>query len=50
MKSELKIQIVNLVKFNLKLILEFNLKNKKGQGLNILTPDQMLSRLPTTLA
>ena len=46
MKSELKIQIVNLVKK----ILEFNLKNKKGQGLNILTPDQMLSRLPTTLA
>ena len=46
MKSELKIQILNLVKK----ILEFNLKNKKGQGLNILTPDQMLSRLPTTLA
>ena len=46
MKSELKIQIVNLVKK----ILESNLKNKKGQGLNILTPDQMLSRLPTTLA
>ena len=46
MKSELKIQIVNLVKK----ILEFNLKNKKGQGLNILIPDQMLSRLPTTLA
>ena len=25
-------------------------KKKKGKGLNILTPDQMLSRLPITLA
>ena len=28
-------------------ILDFNRQNQKGQGLKILTPDQMLSRLPT---
>ena len=27
-------------------ILEFNRKNQEGQGLKILTPDQMISRLP----
>ena len=27
-------------------ILEFNRQNQEGQGLKILTPDQMLSRLP----
>ena len=27
-----------------------NRKNKEGEGLKILTPDQMLSRLPITLA
>ena len=31
-------------------ILEFNKQNQSGQGLKILTPDQMLSRLPITLA
>ena len=31
-------------------ILEFNEENQQGQGLKILTPDQMLSRLPITLA
>ena len=31
-------------------ILEFNKQNQQGQGLKILTPDQMLSRLPITLA
>ena len=30
--------------------LEFNKQNQQGQGLKILTPDQMLSRLPITLA
>ena len=30
-------------------ILEFNKQNQQGQGLKILTPDQMLSRLPITL-
>ena len=31
-------------------IIDFNNKNKKGQGLKILTPNQMLSRVPITLA
>ena len=31
-------------------ILEFNKHNQLGQGLKILTPDQMLSKLPITLA
>ena len=31
-------------------ILEFSKQNQSGQGLKILTPDQMLSRLPITLA
>ena len=31
-------------------ILYFNQLNQAGQGLKILTPNQMLSRLPITLA
>ena len=31
-------------------ILKFNEQNQQGKGLNILTPNQMLSRLPITLA
>ena len=31
-------------------ILEFNEQNQSGKGLKILTPNQMLSRLPITLA
>ena len=31
-------------------ILHFNRQNQEGQGQRILTPDQMLSRLPITLA
>ena len=31
-------------------ILEFNKQNQSGKGLKILTPNQMLSRLPITLA
>ena len=31
-------------------ILKFNRQNQEGQGLKILSPDQMLSRLPITLA
>ena len=31
-------------------ILELNSKNQSGLGLKILTPNQMLSRLPITLA
>ena len=49
-KEEKKIkkpnEIVNIVEE----ILEFNRKKQLGGGLKILTPDQMLSRLPITLA
>ena len=31
-------------------IFEFNNQNQEGQGLKILTPNQMLSRLPISLA
>ena len=31
-------------------ILKFNKQNQQGQGLKILTPSQMLSRLPISLA
>ena len=31
-------------------MLEFNRQNQEGQGLKILTPEQMLSRLPISLA
>ena len=31
-------------------ILEFNEQNQSGKGLKILTPSQMLSRLPISLA
>ena len=31
-------------------ILEFNKQNQEGKGLKILTPNQMLSRLPVSLA
>ena len=33
-----------------KRILEFSRLNQSGQGLKILTPNQMLSRLPISLA
>ena len=38
-------QIVKVIKR----ILNFNKKKQKGKGLKILTPNQMLSRLPITL-
>ena len=44
-KIEKPIEIVNVVED----ILQFN-RQQQGQGLKILTPDQMLSRLPITLA
>ena len=31
-------------------ILKFNIQNQEGQGLKIVTPNQMLSRLPISLA
>ena len=44
-KIEKPNEIVNVVEN----ILEFN-RQQQGQGLKILTPNQMLSRLPITLA
>ena len=49
-KEERKIEKPdNIVKI-VKKILKFNKQNQKGQRLNILTPNQMLSRLPISLA
>ena len=39
-------EIIKIVKE----ILEFNKQNQEGQGLKILTPSQLLSRLPISLA
>ena len=46
MESEQPNQTLNLVK----MILEFSNQNQEGKGLKILTPDQMISRLPFTSA
>ena len=45
-KTEKPNKIVNIVER----FFEFNRQNQEGQGLKILTPDKMLSRLPITLA
>ena len=45
-KFEKPNEIINVVEKNL----ELSKQNQLGQGLKILTPDQMLSRLPITLA
>ena len=42
--------IIKSKKDNIEKILGFNNQKQKGQGLKILTPDQMLSGLPITLA
>ena len=48
--DEKKIRNRNNMLEIVKLILEFNQLNQSGQGLNILTPNQMLSRLPISFA
>ena len=45
-KNEKPVKIVEIVEQ----ILKFNKQNQEGQELKILTPNQMLSRLPITLA
>ena len=45
-KNEKPDEIVKIVKE----IIEFNKQNQEGQGLKILTPNQMFSRLPISLA
>ena len=49
-EEEKEIEKPNEITDVVKQILEFNKQNQQGQGLKILTPDQMLSRLPITLA
>ena len=49
-EEEKKIEKPNKITDIVKEILQFNKQNQQGQGLKILTPDQMLSRLPITLA
>ena len=41
---------MNEIKDIVELILYFNNEDQEGSGLKILTPSQMLSRLPITLA
>ena len=45
-KNEKSDKIVKLVK----VILRFNKQKQEGQGIKMLTPNQMLSRLPISLA
>ena len=45
-KTEKPDKIVEIVD----MIIKFNKQNQQGKGLKILTPQQMLSRLPITLA
>ena len=45
-----KIEEMNKIADIVKLILYFNNDDQEGQGLKILTPNQMLSRLPIFLA
>ena len=49
-KEERKIEKPDKTVKIVKKILQFNKQNQKGQGLKILTPNQMLSRLPISLA
>ena len=45
-----KIRNRNIMVETVKIILEFNQLDQEGSGLKILTPKQMLSRLPISLA
>ena len=45
-----KIEEMNTIANIVELILDFNERNQEGQGLKILTPSQLLSRLPISLA
>ena len=49
-EEERKIEKTDKIVKTVKRILKFDKQNQDGQGLNILTPKQMLSRLPITLA
>ena len=49
-EEERKIEKADKIVKIVKIILKFNKQNQEGQELKILTPNQMLSRLPITLA
>ena len=49
-EDEKNIEQIDKILKVVKEILDFNKQNQIGKGLKILTPDQMLSRLPITLA
>ena len=49
-KDEIKIEKPYKIEEIVEEILKFNKQNQEGKGLKILTPNQMLSRLPINLA
>ena len=49
-KEEIEIEKPDEIVRVVEMILDFNKQNQQGKGLKILTPNQMLSRLPITLA
>ena len=49
-KKEIKIENPDEIVRVVEMILDFNKQNQQGKGLKILTPNQMLSRLPITIA
>ena len=49
-KKEIKIEKSDEIVRVVEMILKFNKQNQQGKGIKILTPNQMLSRLPITLA
>ena len=49
-KEEREIENLESIVKIVKMIFKFNEQNQQGKGLKILTPNQMLSRLPITLA
>ena len=49
-KEEIEIEKPNKIVNIVEEIIEFNKKIQSGQGLKILSPNQMLSRLPSNLA
>ena len=49
-KNEIKNEKPNKIVDTVEKILDFNERYQEGEGLKILTPDQMLSTLPISLA
>ena len=49
-KDEIEIEKLKKIVDTVEKILDFNKENQEGQGLKILTPQQILSRLPISLA